>query len=137
MHGFREIVFARTKINNAASTKPVPNFAAQDSKALRRPTLRAPAAARTQNDVVLNFRCPQVTLNTHIVPLGDAQLNYTDSFAGPGTLRKLTILFGDVSTNDTHSVRIQQRNAEFADRMRGKTDPSLHPAKEGQGSGFP
>jgi len=72
LHGSGEAFFAWTVIDDAAHAQILPDFAAKLTEALRRPTLGAPAATRTQNDIAID--ASSVEVGTDPLALGGIHL---------------------------------------------------------------
>src|ERR1700730_15705191 len=112
-------------------------LAAQHPEALRWPTLRTPATARTQNDVAANPMLAKVARQRRLILLRNLQ-----EHLGCGALcscanGKFAILLGDVHLGSQHGVGVESRDAKLANRFRGKANPAFYPAEKGQSRGLP
>src|SRR5262249_62103515 len=96
------------------------------SEAFWRPTFRAPATTRAQNNVAINACLIKARTDCSFFILWRTQREGCGSMTRTCAEREFAILISDVRRFDFHSLRVQERNAILPYSVRRKSDSAPH-----------
>ena len=79
----------------------------------------------------------QVIADSAVIHLGNAQGKRRDGVSRSSPQGQFSILVGYVRCGAANAFRVENRNSEFTNCFRGKTNSAFDAAKKGQSRGFP
>src|SRR6266581_105318 len=114
--------FTGAIIQNATQSERAVDFLAESAVAIRRPAFRAPAPGGAQYDVPFDSHASQELQDKHFLNRRHREDDGRHAVASTCALRQFSILIGDVGLCAMDAIGVEDRYAELANRLRGKSD---------------
>ena len=137
LNGGSEGFFAGTVVDDAGQATVLVNALGQFPEAVDRPTFGAPTTAGAEDDVVSEPSGGEIRANFRGVLVFDTERKAGDWIPSAGARRELAILVSDVNCAASHTVCIENGDAELTNCGRRKADAPGAAAEEWKEGGLP